>query len=263
VARSICSCTICCSTRATAAGFSKLSDRISQLEEVLLQGGAVPLQSQRLLLNGPGPGDEELPPPEDEAADDSNRRSRSRLNETAPGKLQSRGGSAGGASNGKGGKQKASSTAGSGLNAVKAGAPGRRAGAASTSPPARRPQSAAARDRDRGGSSQSSYNKENASTGDRYGNVGAIAQAKAQARAAKKRQQHPPYASFEDGASSGSSAAAAGFHFQPKMQLVMHGADGKVTSAQLSEPPRPDMLSPTLPMYPPHQVRCSCRASMD
>jgi len=39
---------------------------------------------------------------------------------------------------------------------------------------------------------------------DPYGNVGAIAAAKAQARANKKKQLHPPFATFEDSqASSG------------------------------------------------------------
>ena len=39
---------------------------------------------------------------------------------------------------------------------------------------------------------------------DTFGNVGAIAAAKAQARASKRKLAHPPYASFEDSmASSG------------------------------------------------------------
>lgn len=235
-----------CFCRATAAGFSKLSERIAHLEEALLVGSSGQAHSHPLLEDGPAGGDQAAAPGDQDeenlVPEDVNRRSRSRLNDTAPGRIQ---GKTGGTGTGRS-KAKASTTAGSGLNAAKAGAPGRKAGATSASPPVRRPQSAAAKDR------------KETQDGDRYGNVGAIAAAKAQARAEKKKMRHPPYATFEDGASSSSGALSGGFHFQPKMQLMFHGPDGRVASSQLAEPPRPDMNSPTLPTYPPSQPQVSC-----
>ena len=42
-------------------------------------------------------------------------------------------------------------------------------------------------------------------------------------------------------------------YFQPTVQLKFHGADGRVATSQLAEPIPPDMMSPTLPAYPPQQ----------
>jgi hypothetical protein len=230
---------LCCfSIRATAAGFTKLSERISHLEEALLHGSSGHESSQPLLLLGPGEADQELPPGEEgEQAQDENQRGRSRLNDTAPARIQGKG--TGPSTSAAKSKSKPGSSAGStGKNA----GPGRHGGAAASASPPRRPQSATATaSRNRG-----------AANGDKYGNVGAIAQAKAAARAAKRKEAHQPYATFEDPPSS--SVATSGFHFQPKMQLMLHGTDGRVTSSLLAEPPAPDMSIPGIPSgYPPQQ----------
>ena len=216
-------------------GFSKLSDRISHLEEALMgatngqeRGG----RKDQLLLMGPDGGDQNEAPVEEEqweeGGQDENRRSRSRLNGTAPARIQAKAGTANSKGKGK---------AGAATAAKASTAPGRRTGATSSSPPPRRPQTAS---------------NNNSGAPKQYGNVGAIAQAKAAARAAKKKQQHPPFATFEDGASTGgaSSGSAPLFHFQPKAQLMFRGADGQVASSQLAEPPAPDMMNSGYPQPP-------------
>eukprot|EP01032_Pedospumella_encystans_P014613 gene14613-16768_t len=215
---------------ATAAGFSKLSERISHLEDALLlqhhmQGG------------GGGPGDQNLPPEEEEEEEAEQERSnprrsasRNRLNNTTPARLEGKAQALQGQGQGRagsvprGGRSNTTSAAASkesNNNKKETTAGNARSKGATSACPPKRPVSAAATKKDT------------------FGNVGAIAAAKAQARASKRKLAHPPYASFEDSmASSGNSSS--NFHFQPSAQILFRGADGRVESSTLAAPPAPE-----------------------
>lgn len=210
-------------------GFSRLSERISHLEETLLKNSG-----EQNLLQGPGGGDQDFLPDEDDHyveeqdVDENARRGGNRLNNTTPARMENKG---------RSGPAPTNRVKGKGATSASAGRPstqssqGRKAGVTSASPPARRPQSAAA---DNAPAPVTTKAKT-------FGNVGAIAMAKAAARASKKKQAHQPYATFEDSANTSTGSTPSGnFHFQPKAQLMFRGVDGRVEASQLAEPPRGD-----------------------
>lgn len=210
--------------RATAVGFSRLSERISHLEEALLKNSG----EHNLLQQGPDGGDQDMLPDEegaDEDLDENARRGGSnnnRLHGTAPARIE-------GKRQVPSGRAKGKAATSSGAGARPASSQGRKAGVTSASPPTRRPQSAAAEPAPAPPSKPKVF-----------GNVGAIAMAKAAARASKKKQVHQPYATFEDSANTSTGSTPSGnFHFQPKAQLLFKGVDGRVEASQLGAPPQP------------------------
>jgi hypothetical protein len=261
--------------RATSIGFNKLSDRISHLEEALKhsQDGG---DEDDPLARGPsaGGGDRALPGEEDEEDEQqSQRRGRGRgsgsssnnssNHRTAPGRIEGRD---------KDKRKSAGGSVGSGRGGSSNSTSGNNKGSSSnqrnsTSPAARRPLSASDNSGDTGGS--------------KYGNIGAIAQAKAAAARAKKKQLvHAPYATFEstgptDFGASNSNAAGGGKSFEPQAQLLFRGADGRVAASQvgqvggsaagpvgapalasyMGEPPRGDMAGNYPPQLPQQQYQ--------
>lgn len=229
--------------RATAMGFSRISERITHLEETLLKN----VGEGNLLHDGPGGGDQNFHP-DDEFVDgdepqhtdeNTHHRSRSaqnnRFHGTAPARIENKEKMPTGRA--KGGK--AATTTTTAASRPGTAHNGRKAGITSASPPARRPQSAHAPAVPATTTSTTNTNA-NSTKPKVYGNVGAIAMAKAAARAAKKKQAHQPYATFEDSANNSTGSTPSGnFHFEPKAQLLFRGADGRVEASQLAAPPPP------------------------